>query len=122
MSNTKTNTKPAALNKPYKATMLIQNTMGATVARHITITHELLETNTDVTLCYKTKGARKAKGWRISKRDTQLIICEGWVALEGLEQIKNGEFMLTSFTSFDKSEFNTIAKQIGKRTYTHLAA
>ena len=106
------------MNTSTKATMLIENTAGATVARHITIV-KFTENTDSVTLYYKSKGARKVQGYKISKKDTQLALANSWQSINGMTETKRGTFMYGEFTIFDSSNFSNAKKQLKNISYIH---
>lgn len=108
---------------PAKATMLIQNTVGALVARHINLETLLAEEKNgahSVVIRYKLKGKRKLTGTRIFQRDTQLVIAKGWQSIEDMKETDiRGVFMPNEFMTFDDNDFDTKRKCLVDEIYTH---
>ena len=114
--------------KGQKATMLIQNSAGATVARHIRI-HEKTNAvqnkftgeNEYICLYYAIKGKRKVEGFKISAKETKLILAPGWQHLEGMEESARvkGQFSYDSWTCFGDHDWDSAAAQIKNSCYRH---
>jgi hypothetical protein len=102
-----------------KATMLILNTIGAIVCRHINLI-ELSESDTHVTLKYKMRGGRKIQGYKISKNETSLVLSKGWKIPDGMIESKPGVFGYNSFVTFDKDKFiDVVSKELVEVFYQH---
>jgi hypothetical protein len=98
-----------ALSKHFgqKVTMLIENSMGCIVARHITLdarTH-LAEKESAwakkplvFNLCYSLKGCRKVNGYAIAQ-ENPVILAKGWQVIEGMAEVKKGQFMYDAWES-----------------------
>lgn len=124
-----------------KVTMLIQNTMGATVLRHIRVdqrTH-IYETKHDswstpipgICLYYVLKGKRKVEAYRICSEQTKLALALGWQTIEEeglvMEEGRNrGEFSISrrisdSVTTWEAfgTEWEEAVKQLKQVSYCH---
>jgi hypothetical protein len=81
-----------------RVTMLIENSMGCIVLRHITLSEKTNVSlrsqgwkQSDVlNLYYAMKGCRKVGGWRIEK-DTAIALAKGWQAIEGMTETSTKE-------------------------------
>ena len=114
--------------KGQKATMLIQNPVGATVARHIRI-HEKTNAvrnkftgeNEYICLYYTLKGKRKVQGFKISAKETKLILAPGWQCLDGMTEDSRtrGQFSYGTWTCFGNHNWNYAAAQIKNPCYCH---
>lgn len=105
--------------KLKKATMLIENTMGATVLRHINL-HTIEEKEDEVLIIYKMKGARTLKAYKISKKETQLAFSDEWQTVQGMEKVKCGSYMYNSFLSFGGS-FTKALESLKNVSYSHFS-
>ena len=100
--------------------MLIENTIGILVLRHINLI-DIKENQDTVTLKYKMKGGRKIKAYKISKKETSLAVSNGWTKIEGMKEnsLYKNTYGYDSFTSHDTESFNYVESRLNKITYKH---
>lgn len=110
-----------------KATMLIQNSMGCIVLRHITI-HEktMVKPNEKnklypvptLLLYYAMKGKRTAYG--VSITENPIAIAEGWQTLPNMvEDGVKGQFGLREWDCFDSVTYQSLKAQLTSIVYDH---
>lgn len=107
--------------------MLIQNTAGFVVMRHIIFDKytRVVDRNEHfenkgiaINLYYKRKGCRRFTGYRIAD-DTLLCLFSGWLKpLEGMTESRPGEFGPSNFEIFDAMDFHIIKHQLGAPFYS----
>ena len=102
-----------------EATMLIENTAGYTLARHIKIVN--IKDNSDsLSLWYKVKGGRKTTGVRIDKKGTQLTLAKGWQQPTMLtDNTKRSTFGYMEFVIFGDGNFSRPHNELEDIFYTH---
>ena len=107
-----------------KATMLIENTMGVIVLRHITLDsiEQDQKDESKVNILYKMKGARKTKGFKLSKKETQLVLAEGWQIPEGMDKCTRyaNTWGYDSFVQFETARFKSTMNKLNNVFYSHI--
>lgn len=115
--------------KGKKISLLIENSIGAIVLRHVTLHKDSAIYQNDLAnfemdrsilmlnLYYVQKGCRKPKGFRIGK-DTLLTLALNWQEIEGMEEFNNsGNFSLTNWVCFDPDRYQSLSTQLNSIIY-----
>jgi hypothetical protein len=109
-----------------RVTMLIENSMGCIVLRHIVLnaeTYAYLQPSTwnpsqALNLYYAMKGCRKVGGWRIEK-DTAIALAKGWQAIEGMTETSKAQFTFDEWECFETDRFQAAKAQLSDVVYSH---
>jgi hypothetical protein len=102
-----------------KATMLIQNTMGFTILRHVTVHGETALCEGGISLHYTMKRHRKPKGYRISAQETKLAIALGWQMVEGMTVEQYSCYIYKDATCFGEDDWDNAFTQLKDVKYLH---
>ena len=105
---------------PQQATMIICNTVGAIVVRHINI-YEMTQNDKGVKLIYSIKRSKKKLGFNINKNETSLVLVEGFQAapVTMVQDGKKAQWFYDNFVSFDAQSFEDTVKGYDKVIYSH---
>jgi hypothetical protein len=109
-----------------KVTMLIQNSIGCIVVRHI-----VLDARTNVAigqgqwfvkptalaLYYAMKGCRKVQGWKINQENL-VTLAKGWQTVEGMTETSKGSFSFESWNSFDDQTYHAVKNGLKNVVYS----
>jgi hypothetical protein len=109
-----------------RVTMLIENSMGCIVLRHITLSEK---TNVSfhysswkqlecLNLYYAMKGCRKVGGWRITQ-DTAIVLAKGWQAVDGMNETSKAQFTFDEWECFETDRFQVAKAQLSDVVYFH---
>lgn len=112
--------------KGQKATMLIENSMGCIVLRHITLGEktQVLPKKSCwsklpvFNLYYAMKGCRKVQGWTISE-ENPVVLAQGWQTINGMTETTKGQFSFDSWDSCDHLRFDAAKDQLTDIVYCY---
>jgi hypothetical protein len=109
-----------------RVTMLIENSMGCIVLRHITLSEKTNVSlrsqgwkQSDVlNLYYVMRGCRKVGGWRIDK-DTAIVLAKGWQAVDGMNETSKAQFTFDEWECFEADRSQAVKAQLSDVVYFH---
>jgi hypothetical protein len=109
-----------AIKTATQHTMIICNTMGAVVVRHINI-HEMTPNDKGVKLIYSMKRSKKKMGFNIKKNETSLVLVEGFQAAPAtmVQDGKKAQWFYDDFVSFDAESFEDTVNKFENIIYSH---